>query len=46
MKYLSVWFAIPEKRQKIYLFKKITKRKLRKINPFLISDSDSADQKS
>ena len=42
MKYLSVWFAIPEKRQKRYLFKK----KNEKDKSFLYLDSDSADQKS
>ena len=45
MKYLSVWFAIPEKRQK-YIFLKKSPKKTKKDKSFLFSDSDSADQKS
>ena len=45
MKYLSVWFAIPEKRQK-YIFLKNSPQKNKKDKSFMFSDSYSADQKS
>ena len=45
MKYLSVWFAISEKRQKD-IFLKNSPKKTKKNKSFLFSDSDSTDQKS
>ena len=45
MKYLSVWFAIPEKRQKD-IFLKNSPKKTNRDKSFLFSDSDSTDQES
>ena len=45
MKYLSVWFTIPEKLQKKISFLKNHQKKTKTDKSFF-SDSDSADQKS